>query len=123
MRCAASPGSYWRNCQKLSPCPTRRLPCTPCATVLATRSAATSKGGSAAASSSARCWTLTGSAISAATRYRGVHVRRDPPSSALSLQRHRQLVDDLGQRDAVGAGRKVQRHAMAQHRRGECQHI
>src|ERR1700734_574267 len=49
-----SPATNGRNCQKLSPCPTRRRPCTPCATVEATRSAATRSGGRRAPSASAR---------------------------------------------------------------------
>ena len=36
-----SPGRYCRNCQKASPWPTRRRPCTPWITVAATRCAAT----------------------------------------------------------------------------------
>ena len=53
IRAVASPGWYGRNCQKVSPTPTRRRPCTPCATVAATRSAATSSGGRRSASASA----------------------------------------------------------------------
>src|SRR5580693_2876028 len=52
-RANGSPETNLRNCQKLSPCPTRRRPCTPCATVEATRFAAISNGGRRAPSASA----------------------------------------------------------------------
>src|SRR5579863_5323363 len=73
-----------------------RSPCTPCATVAATRSAATSNGGRRAPSASARL-------ASAAARV-----------ELLGKTLH-QPVDHVGQHHAIGAGGKVQRHAMAQH--------
>src|SRR3546814_17022881 len=76
IECGWSPMSYWRYCQKVSPCPTRRRPCTPCATVAATRSAATSSGGSVAASCSARCRSGRGVVIGGGDSPRQSLVRR-----------------------------------------------
>src|ERR1700758_4909278 len=100
MRAAALPGWYWRNCQKVSPWPTRRRPCTPCATVEATRSAATSSGGRAAAARSAR-----GGPPPAATTANQGYARRSP-------QRRRHLVDHLRDADPFGAPGEADRHAV-----------
>src|SRR6478609_1786423 len=103
MRCGASPGWYWRNCQKESPWPTRRRPCTPCATVAATRSAATSSGGSAAASCSPWCWI---DPVAAAAR--AMPLTR----LGFSHQGRGEALDDLRDGDAFGAGGEVERHAV-----------
>ena len=56
----ASPGTAWRYCQKFSPCPARRRPWNPMATVAASISAWASKGGRAPATFSASRRSPTG---------------------------------------------------------------
>ncbi len=57
---AESPCSKLRYCQNVSPGPGRRLPCVPCATVVATRRASTRSAGSLAARSCAASSSATG---------------------------------------------------------------
>src|SRR5262249_27903156 len=104
---ALSPSRYGRYCQKASPWPTRRRPCTPWITVAATRSAATISAGSVPASSRERC-RVDGWAIGSGG---------DPEARRSDARAH--LGDDGLHRDALGAGREVHGHAMAQDRAGE----
>ena len=94
------------------PGPTRRRPWTPCATVAAMRSAATSKGGKRAAVSSARCligrWTLS-FPIAEAQRVLG--------------QRSAQPFNYLVNGYAIGPGREAERHAVPQHRFRQCDDV
>ena len=99
MRLIVSPGRNGRNCQKLSPWPTRRRPCTPCATVAATRSAATSSGGRCAPSASAR-------RAAEAHPMRSTSRSIMPPSGQPSARRG-----------------ELQRHAVAQHRLRQRRHV
>src|SRR6185312_12867568 len=104
---ALSPARYGRYCQKASPWPTRRLPCTPWITVAATRSAATISAGRVPANSRERC-RVDGWAIGSGA---------DPEARLRDAGAH--LGDHGLHRDALGAGREVHGHAMAQDRTGE----
>src|SRR5271165_639072 len=117
MRAAASPCSYWRNCQKVSPWPTRRRPWTPCATVTATRSAATRSGGSTEAACSARSRTPAGDAWRRLNTDAPVSIRSQSP------ERRRNLLDDASHGDALGTAGEADRHAVAQHRRRQREDI
>ena len=105
---AASPAWYCRNCQKVSPMPVRRRPCTPGTTVAATRSASTRREGS--------FW------LSASAARRSLFCRR-PSVAAVSVDMPAETVDDVVHADPFGPGGEGHGHAVAQHRPRQGDHV
>ncbi|GJE41690.1 hypothetical protein AEGHOMDF_0856 [Methylobacterium soli] len=75
MRAAASPVTKGRNCQKLSPGPARRRPCSPCARVVETRRASRTRRGIRSASERALSVSRRPGARSVAAEIRAAAIR------------------------------------------------